>query len=88
MVARDQLVALTGPQSAAAKRLLHHAQEAGRLLDLTHKRPAKAVLILADGSVLLAALTPETIANRSTLDLIDTPATSDSSSARAGLQRG
>jgi regulator of extracellular matrix RemA (YlzA/DUF370 family) len=52
-------------------------QETGRLLDLTHQRPAKAVLILADGSVLLAALTPETIANRSTLDLIASPGADD-----------
>jgi regulator of extracellular matrix RemA (YlzA/DUF370 family) len=66
MISSSDLLAITVPKLAAAKRLLQRARDEQRTLDLTDGRQTKAVFILANGSIALAALTPETITGRAT----------------------
>jgi extracellular matrix regulatory protein A len=64
MIIAQDLIAIAVPNAAPAKRAIQHARDSHRLLDLTGGRQARAVLLLADGSVALAALTPDTIVKR------------------------
>ncbi len=60
----DMMVAIVTPDSAPAKRLVKNARASGRAIDATHGRKAKAVLVMENGSVVLSALTPDTLMSR------------------------
>ncbi|MGN0361360.1 MAG: DUF370 domain-containing protein [Bilifractor sp.] len=60
----DKVFAVVSPVAAPVKRLVSHARENGMLIDASQGRKTKAVLVLADGRVLLSALQPETITRR------------------------
>ena len=64
IVALNRLLAIVAPDSAPVKRLVRHASESNLLIDATCGHKTKAVLVLDTGSVVLSALSPETIANR------------------------
>lgn len=65
MVNVDRVDAIVSPEAAPVKRLVQHAKENGTAVDATQGRKTKAVLIMADGQVVLSALLPETITARS-----------------------
>ena len=65
MVNDDKVVAMITPDSAPAKRLVQNAKEEGRAIDATQGRRTRAVLVSEQGQVILSALVPETIAERS-----------------------
>jgi len=67
MAAMNKVVAVIAPYSAPAKRLVHEAKNKGSVIDMTNGRKTKAVIITETGHVLLAAISPETIAGRITL---------------------
>jgi regulator of extracellular matrix RemA (YlzA/DUF370 family) len=46
------------------KRLIREAREKERLIDATHGRKAKTVILFETGHMMLAAVTAETIAHR------------------------
>ena len=46
------------------KRLIHEARDKGLLIDATHGRKAKAVILFDTGHICLAAISPDTIAHR------------------------
>ena len=60
------MVAIVTPDSAPAKRLVKNARASGRVIDATHGRKAKAVMVMENDSVVLSALTPETLMSRLT----------------------
>ncbi len=64
MVNVDRVDAIVSPEAAPVKRLVQHAKENGTAVDVTQGRKTKAVLIMADGQVVLSALLPETITSR------------------------
>lgn len=64
MVNVDRVDAIVSPEAAPVKRLVQHAKENGTAADATQGRKTKAVLIMADGQVVLSALLPETITSR------------------------
>lgn len=64
MVNVDRVDAIVSPEAAPVKRLVQHAKENGTAVDATQGRKTKAVLIMADGQVVLSALLPETITSR------------------------
>jgi regulator of extracellular matrix RemA (YlzA/DUF370 family) len=64
MAAIDKVIAIISPNSAPSKRLIHDAKSKGNVIDMTNGRRTKAVLIMDNGYVVLAAITPETIAGR------------------------
>ena len=64
MVNADRVDAIVSPDGAPIKRLVQSAKETGNAVDATQGRKTKAVLVMADGQVILSALLPETIAAR------------------------
>ena len=65
MVSAERLVAVVIPDSAPIKRIIKEAREQGRLIDASYGRSTRAVLIMDSDHVILSALQPETVANRS-----------------------
>ncbi|MBC7544695.1 MAG: DUF370 domain-containing protein [Candidatus Sericytochromatia bacterium] len=63
-VAAACVVAIIDPDSAPVKRLISEAQAAGTLVDATAGRKARAVVITDGAGVHLAAVQPETLAQR------------------------
>ena len=64
IVAINKVIAIVSPSSAPAKRLLQEGKGQGLVIDVTNGRRTKALLIMDNGHIVLAAITPETIANR------------------------
>lgn len=60
----NRVIAIASPNSAPTKRTIHEARNKGLLVDMTNGRRTKAVIISDSGHIILAALTPETIAGR------------------------
>ena len=66
MVSASRLVAIVSPESAPIKRIIQDAKERGVLIDATHGRRTRAVLLTDSEHVILSAVQPETVANRFT----------------------
>lgn len=64
MVSTEKVVAVVSPESAPIKRMVQEAKERGTLIDATFGRRTKAVIITDSDSVILSAITPETVAGR------------------------
>ena len=64
MIASGRLVSVVSPESAPIKRLIQDARDAGKVVDATHGRRTRAVLIMDSEHVILSSLQPETVANR------------------------
>ena len=64
MVAAGRLVAIVSPESAPIKRIIQDAKERGTLIDATYGRRTRAVLVMDSEHVILSAVQPETVANR------------------------
>jgi len=60
----NRILSVMRPGSVPIRRLIEEAERKGLLLDVTHGRRTKAVLLLDSGHLMLLALQPETIANR------------------------
>ena len=68
MVAAGRLVAIVSPESAPIKRIVQDAKERGTLIDATHGRRTRAVIITDSDHIILTYLQSETVANRMTED--------------------
>ena len=64
MAAMNKVIAVISPNSAPAKRLVHESKNKGYVIDVTNGRRTKAILVMENGHIILAAITPETIAGR------------------------
>ena len=64
VLAMNRVIAIASPNSAAIKRTIKESREKGLLIDMTSGRRTKAVIFIDSEHVILAALTPETIAGR------------------------
>ncbi len=64
MVSANRMVAIVSPESAPIKRLVQDAKERGTLIDATHGRRTRAVIITDSDLIILTYLYPETVANR------------------------
>lgn len=64
MVSAGRIVAIVSPESAPIKRLVQEAKEKGNLIDATHGRRTRAVIITDSDLIVLTYLYPETVANR------------------------
>lgn len=62
----NRVVAVASPGSAPIKRMVQRAKERGDCVDMTSGRRTKAVVFADSGHIILAAITPETIAGRLT----------------------
>ena len=64
IVAANRVVAIVSPESAPIKRIVQEAKENGTLIDATHGRRTRAVIITDSDHVILTYLQSETVANR------------------------
>ncbi len=64
MVSVDRIIAIVSPESAPIKRLVQESKEKGTLIDATHGRRTRAVIITDSDLIVLTYLYPETVANR------------------------
>ncbi len=66
MVSANRMIAIVSPESAPIKRIIQDAKERGTLIDATHGRRTRAVIITDSDHIILTYLQAETLANRIT----------------------
>ena len=64
VVAANRVIAIVSPNSAPVKRLKDEARDEKRLIDVTHGRKTRSVLITDSNHVILSAIQTETISQR------------------------
>lgn len=64
LVSAERLVAIVSPESAPIKRIVQDAKERGTLIDATHGRRTRAVIITDSDHIILTYLQSETVSNR------------------------
>ena len=64
MVSAGRIIAIISPDSAPIKRIISDAREKSLLIDATYGRRTRAVIITDNGSLILSAIQPETVAAR------------------------
>ncbi|MBE5785450.1 MAG: DUF370 domain-containing protein [Clostridiales bacterium] len=64
VIAAGRIIAIVSPDSAPAKRVVQEARERSRLIDASHGRRTRAVVVMDSMHVVLSALQPETLAGR------------------------
>lgn len=64
LVNANRLIAIVSPESAPVKRIIQENKERGTLIDATHGRRTRAVLITDSDHVILTYLQSETVAAR------------------------
>ena len=65
-VAAERVVAIVAPNSAPMKRLKDEARDNKRLVDATHGRKTRSIIIMDSNHVILSAIQAETMAQRYT----------------------
>ena len=64
LVSANRMIAIVSPESAPIKRIIQAAKERGTLIDATHGRRTRAVIITNSDHIILTYLQSETVANR------------------------
>jgi len=64
LVVASRVVAITAPASAPMKRLRDEAFNRGKLVDATHGRRTRSIIVTDSDHIVLSAINPETIASR------------------------
>lgn len=65
-VVADRVVAIVSPNSAPMKRLKDQAKENNRLVDVTHGRRTRAIIVMDSNHIFLSAIQAETVSQRFT----------------------
>jgi len=65
-VVAERVVAIVSPNSAPMKRLKDEAKEEKRLVDATHGRKTRSIIIMDSNHIVLSAIQAETISQRYT----------------------
>jgi len=60
-VVAERIVAVISPNSAPMKRLKDEAKEENRLVDATHGRRTRSIIIMDSNHIILSAIQAETI---------------------------
>ena len=63
-ISDNRMVALVSPDSAPIKRIIQIAKENASLVDATYGRKTQSVIVMDSGHVVLSALNPEMIGER------------------------
>ena len=63
-VVADRIIAIVQPNSAPMKRLRDEAKDNKRLVDATHGRKTRAMIIMDSNHVVLSAIQAETMSQR------------------------
>jgi hypothetical protein len=68
-VVNARIVAIVTPSSAPMKRLREDAKNEQRLIDATHGRKTRAIIITDSNHIILSAIQPETLSQRFSTDV-------------------
>ena len=60
----DRIIAMVSPDSAPIKRIVQECKEKGNLIDASHGRRSKTVILTDSDHVILSYLQPETLMHR------------------------
>ena len=60
----DRIVAVVSPEAAPVKRIVQTAKDSGAAIDATCGRKTRSVIICDSGHVVLCALLPDTLAEK------------------------
>jgi len=63
-VVADDVIAILAPNSAPMRRLRDEAKEEKRLIDATHGRKTRSIIIMKNNHIILSATQTETISQR------------------------
>ncbi|MFO7554290.1 MAG: DUF370 domain-containing protein [Desulfobacterales bacterium] len=63
-VVAERVVAIVSPNSAPMKRLKDEAKDEKRLVDATHGRKTRSIIIMDSNHIVLSAIQAETISQR------------------------
>ena len=63
-VVAEKVVAILSPNSSPMKRVKDEAKEAKRLIDVTHGRKTRAVIVMESNHIVLSAIQAETLSSR------------------------
>ncbi|HCY88091.1 MAG TPA: DUF370 domain-containing protein [Desulfobacteraceae bacterium] len=63
-VVADRVVAILSPNSSPMKRVKDEAREDRRLIDVTHGRKTRAIIVTDSNHVVLSAIQAETVSSR------------------------
>jgi regulator of extracellular matrix RemA (YlzA/DUF370 family) len=63
-VVADEVIAILAPNSAPMRRLRDEAKEEKRLIDATHGRKTRSIIIMKNNHIILSATQTDTIAQR------------------------
>ncbi|MFW5808721.1 MAG: DUF370 domain-containing protein [Spirochaetota bacterium] len=63
-VAAHRVVSVISPSSASGKRIREEARESRMLIDATHGRKTRAIIIMDSNHIILSGMQSETIINR------------------------
>jgi len=63
-VVADKVIAILAPNSAPMRRLRDEAKNEKRLIDATHGRKTRSIIIMKDNHIVLSAAQTDTIAQR------------------------
>ena len=65
MIAAGRMIAVVDPDSAPIKRMIQEARDRGMLIDASYGRKTKAVILMDTDHVILSAITPAMVTERS-----------------------
>jgi extracellular matrix regulatory protein A len=65
-VSADQMIGVASPAAAPIKRMVRVGRKDQLTIDMTSGKRTKSVLFMANGSIVLSAITPRAIAGRAT----------------------
>jgi len=63
-VVAEKVVAILSPNSSPMKRVKDEAKEEKRLIDVTHGRKTRAVIVMESNHIILSAIQAETLSTR------------------------
>jgi len=64
MIAAERIVAIIGPESAPAKRLVQDAKDSGRTVDCSGGKKTRSIIITDSDHVILSSIQTETVTAR------------------------
>ena len=65
-VVAERVIAVIAPSSASGKRIRDDAKDNSILIDATHGRKTRAIIVMDSNHIVLSAMQPETISARLT----------------------
>lgn len=63
-VVAERVIGIVAPNTAPMKRLKDEAREDRRLIDATHGRKTRSIIIMDSNHIVLSAVQPETVSQR------------------------